>query len=204
MPNVSTARQSLLDVALNSFNQVGYEATTVAAICQFSGVSNGSFFHHFGSKEGLAGAIFLAALRSYHAALIAELSNCPTAPDGIAKLITAHLRWVGSHRAQAHFMFEQTRPEWLAPIQVEQQTENMRFATEIEAWRQPLIHTGKLEDAPALAFFSQVIGPAQLLCRVWLSSPDASDLNQHIEFLTRHAIRALSTQPKTAKKRTKT
>lgn len=204
MPNVSTARQSLLDVALNSFNQVGYEATTVAAICQSSGVSNGSFFHHFGSKEGLAGAIFLAALSSYHAELTAELSNGPTAPDGIAKLISAHIRWVGSHRAQAHFMFEQTRPEWLAPIKVEQQAENMRFATEIEAWRQPLVRKGELEDAPALAFFSQVIGPAQLLCRVWLSSPDASDLNQHVEFLTRHAIRALATQPKTAKKRTKT
>lgn len=204
LPNVSTASQSLLDAALNSFNQVGYEATTVAAICQSSGVSNGSFFHHFGSKEGLAGAIFLAALRSYHAELTAELSHGPTAPDGITKLISAHLRWVGDHRAQARFMFEQTRPEWLTPIQVEQKAENTRFATDIEAWRQPLIKKGELEDTPALAFFSQLIGPAQLLCRVWLSSPDASDLNQHVDFFTRHAIRALVTPPKTAKKRTKT
>lgn len=201
---LSTARQSLLDTALISFNQVGYEATTVAAICQSSGVSNGSFFHHFGSKEGLAGAIFLAALSSYHAELTAELSNGPTAPDGVAKLISAHIRWVGSHRAQARFMFEQTRSEWLAPIQAKQQAQNMRFATEIEAWRRPLISKGELEDAPALAFFSQVVGPAQLLCRVWLSSSDAWDLHQHVEFLTRNAIRALATQPKTAKKRTKT
>lgn len=204
MANVSIARQSLLDAALNAFNQGGYEATTVAAICQSSGVSNGSFFHHFGSKEGLAGAIFLAALGSYHTALTAELSHDPTAPDGIVRLIAAHLHWVGGHRAQARFMFEQTRPEWLVPIQAEQKAENTRFATAIEAWRQPLIKKGELEDTPALTFFSQLIGPAQLLCRVWLSSPDASDLLQHIEFLNRHAIRALVTPPKTTKKRTKT
>lgn len=199
---LSSTRQSILDAALNSFNQVGYEATTVAAICQSSGVSNGSFFHHFGSKEGLAGALFLAALSSYHAELVAGLSHAPTAPKGIVRLISAHVRWVVAHRVEARFMFEQIRSEWLAPIQVEQQAENMRFAKEVEAWRKPLIDKGEMEDVPALAFFSQLIGPAQLLCRVWLSSQAASDPNQHIEFLTKCAIRALVTQPKTTRKRT--
>lgn len=199
---MSPTRQALLDAALNAFNQMGYEATTVAAICQSSGVSNGSFFHHFGSKEGLAGALFVAALESYHAALIEMVADGPTAQQGITRLISAHVRWVADHRAQARFMFEQTRAQWLAPIQVEQQAENMRFANAIEAWRKPLVGKGDMQDVPALPFFSQVIGPAQLLCRVWLSNPAASDPNQHVDFLTQCAIRALVTQPHPAKNRT--
>jgi len=201
--HLSTTRQSLLDTALNFFTLVGYEAATVAAICQSSGVSNGSFFHHFGSKEGLAGTLFLEALRSYHAALVEELPINPTAPEGIAWLIAAHVRWVVAHRAEARFMFEQVRSEWLAPIQVERQATNMVLAKAIEAWRKPLIEKGELENTPPLAFFSQVIGPAQLLCRVWLSSQADSDPMQHVEFFTNCAIRALVTQPKTANKRTK-
>lgn len=192
---MSASRQSLLVAALSAFNQIGYEATTVAAICQSSGVSNGSFFHYFGSKEGLAGTLFLDALSAYHTELVAELADSPNAPDGIYRLIAAHVRWVASHREQAHFMFAQTRSEWLRPIHAQQQSENARFALAVEAWRRPLIEKGMLEDSPALAFFSQVIGPAQLLCRAWLASPDSSDLNQHLEFLTRCAIRALVIQP---------
>ncbi len=188
---------------MHAFNLAGYEATTVAAICQSSGVSNGSFFHHFGSKEGLAGSLFLAALGSYHAALVEKLRNSPQAPHGIARLIATHVGWVVANRAEARFMFEQVRSEWLIPIQVQQLTENTAFAKAIEAWCKPLIDKGELENTPPLVFFSQVIGPAQLVCRVWLSSPTDSDPTQHVEFFTNCAIRALVTQPKTAKKRTK-
>lgn len=200
---MSTTRQSIIDVALNSFNLVGYEATTVSAICQISGASNGSFFHHFGSKEGLAGSIFLAALSSYHAALVDELPKSPEAPEGIACLIGAHIRWVTEHRAEARFMFEQVRSEWLTPIQVEQQAENMVLAKAIEAWRKPLIEKGELENTSPLPFFSQVIGPAQLLCRMWLSSKADMDPNQQVDFFTTCAVRALVNQPKTSIRKTR-
>ena len=200
---MSATRQSIFDAALNSFNLVGYEATTVAAICQISGVSNGSFFHHFGSKEGLAGALFLVALSSYQATLVKELPNSPQAEKGITCLIEAHVNWVTEHRAEARFMFEQVRSEWLAPIQAEQQARNTELAKAIEAWRKPLIEKGELEDTPSLAFFSQVIGPAQLLCRIWLSSQSVWDPKQQVRYFTDSAIRAVVTQPKTTRKRTK-
>lgn len=199
---MSKTRQSIHNAALSSFNLVGYEATTVAAICQISGVSNGSFFHHFGSKEGLAGSVFLEALASYHAALVVDLPNCAQAPQGIACLIKSHVRWVVEHREEARFMFEQVRSEWLAPIQVKHQAQNMVLAQAIEKWRKPLIEKGELDSIPPLPFFSQLIGPAQLLCRVWLSSQADSDPMQHIEFFTNCATRALVTQTKTPRKRT--
>ena len=48
------ARTRLLDSALGAIRAKGYAATTVEEICERAGVSKGSFFHHFRSKDELA------------------------------------------------------------------------------------------------------------------------------------------------------
>ncbi|RST86304.1 TetR/AcrR family transcriptional regulator [Aquibium carbonis] len=47
-------RTRLLDAALGVIRAKGYAATTVDDICQAAGLSKGSFFHHFASKDDLA------------------------------------------------------------------------------------------------------------------------------------------------------
>jgi TetR/AcrR family transcriptional regulator, transcriptional repressor for nem operon len=44
----------LLDAALHVIRERGYSATTVDDICHAAGVTKGSFFHHFKSKDDLA------------------------------------------------------------------------------------------------------------------------------------------------------
>jgi TetR/AcrR family transcriptional repressor of nem operon len=69
------SRNRLLDAALKVIRTKGYSATRVEEICAAAGLSKGSFFHHFESKEALAvaaaeywsqitGELFLAA--KYH------------------------------------------------------------------------------------------------------------------------------------------
>jgi TetR/AcrR family transcriptional regulator, transcriptional repressor for nem operon len=48
------SKAKLLDAALNVIRAKGYAATTVDDICQGAGVTKGSFFHHFKSKDDLA------------------------------------------------------------------------------------------------------------------------------------------------------
>ena len=48
------SKTRLLDAALHVVRAKGYAATTVEDICQRGGVTKGSFFHHFKSKEELA------------------------------------------------------------------------------------------------------------------------------------------------------
>ena len=47
-------RTKLLDAARDVIRAQGYAATTVDDICAAAGVSKGSFFHHFDSKEEMA------------------------------------------------------------------------------------------------------------------------------------------------------
>ncbi len=55
MPRVSPeSRNRLLDAALKVIRTKGYAATRVEDICEEAGLSKGSFFHHFESKEALA------------------------------------------------------------------------------------------------------------------------------------------------------
>jgi TetR/AcrR family transcriptional repressor of nem operon len=51
-PHVSKIR--LLDAALDVIRAKGYAGTTVDDICRKAGVTKGSFFHHFDSKDELA------------------------------------------------------------------------------------------------------------------------------------------------------
>lgn len=71
-PRGQESRQRLLDAALGVFRTQGYTATTVDDLCAAAGVTKGSFFHHFDSKQAAAlaaiahwndttGALFAAA-----------------------------------------------------------------------------------------------------------------------------------------------
>jgi TetR/AcrR family transcriptional repressor of nem operon len=48
------SKTKLLDAALQVIRAKGYAATTVEDICTEAGVTKGSFFHHFKSKDDLA------------------------------------------------------------------------------------------------------------------------------------------------------
>jgi TetR/AcrR family transcriptional regulator, transcriptional repressor for nem operon len=48
------SKTRILDAALSVFRTKGYTATRVEDICEAAGLTKGSFFHHFSTKEELA------------------------------------------------------------------------------------------------------------------------------------------------------
>jgi AcrR family transcriptional regulator len=184
-------RQDLLAAGLAVFDRDGFEGATVAAIRAQARASNGSFFHCFGSKKELAGTLFLEVLRGYHAAMLAAIKSASGASDGIGRLIHAHLDWVVTNRREARYLFEISRSEWTEEVRDAQRSQNSRLADGIESWRAPLIARGELWPMTATLFISQIIGPAQIFCRAWLSGRDPSDPRHHAEVLIACAIRAL-------------
>jgi AcrR family transcriptional regulator len=83
------ARDRILGAATELFIAAGVENVSVAEVCRAAGVSNGSFFHHFPSKEGLALEITLALRREYWDFVLAELEPKADAKEGVAGAIRA-------------------------------------------------------------------------------------------------------------------
>ena len=187
----TTAREDLLAAGLAVFDRDGFEGATVAAIRTRARTSNGSFFHFFGSKKELAGTLFLEVLQRYHAAILAAIVEPLGAKEGVARLIRAHLDWVVNNRREARYLFEISRSEWSEEIRGAQRAQNSRLADGVERWRAPLIARGELLPMTPVLFFSQIIGPAQIFCRAWLSGRDRSDPRLQAEVLIACAIRAL-------------
>ena len=185
------AREDLLAAGLAVFDRDGFEGATVAAIRTRARTSNGSFFHFFGSKKELAGTLFLEVLQRYHAAVLAAIEPPCGARQGIDGLIRAHLDWVVNNRREARFLFEISRSEWTEAVRDAQRAQNSRLAEAVERWRAPLIVSGELLPMTPTLFFSQIIGPAQIFCRAWLSGRDRGDPRLQTDILIACAIRAL-------------
>lgn len=186
------ARDDLLTAALAVFDRDGFEGATVAAIRERAGASNGSFFHFFNSKRELAGTLFLEILRRYHITMLDVIEPPPGAEDGIARLIRTHLAWVVDNRREANFLFEISRSEWAQDVRDARMARNATVAEGVAAWRAPLVESGDLLPMKASLFMSQIIGPAQFVCRAWLSGRDPTDPRDHADTLVACAVRALT------------
>jgi AcrR family transcriptional regulator len=167
----------------------------VAAIRARARASNGSFFHVFGSKKELAGALFLEVLRHYHAAMLAALDPAPDSGQGIDRLIRAHLDWVVTSRREARYLFEISRSEWSENVRDAQRAQNARLAEGIERWRGPLVTRGELLPMTPVMFVSQLIGPAQIFCRAFLSGRDRSDPRAEADAMLSEDVAAKTKSP---------
>lgn len=83
-PPVDT-RTRILNAALGVFREKGYTATTVDDLCRAAGVTKGSFFHHFPSKEAAA----LATIQHWNEVTGAVFAEAPywQVPDPRERLL---------------------------------------------------------------------------------------------------------------------
>jgi TetR/AcrR family transcriptional repressor of nem operon len=86
-PNSKT---KLLNAALQVVRAKGYTATRVEDICEAAGLTKGSFFHHFGSKEDLA----LAAAEHWNLLTGGLFANAPYhSADGPLERLLAYVNF---------------------------------------------------------------------------------------------------------------
>jgi AcrR family transcriptional regulator len=84
-------RDHLIETATRLFAERGFEGTSIDAILEDAGVSRGSLYHHFATKEALFEAVFMAV----EGRIGAETAQASIgAPDIIAGLRAGSLEWM--------------------------------------------------------------------------------------------------------------
>jgi AcrR family transcriptional regulator len=84
-------RQQLVAAAIELFGERGYEATSIEAVLDAAGVSRGSLYHHFPSKE----ALFEAAMQAVETRIgEAAVAVAEGATDSVSLLRAGCLSWV--------------------------------------------------------------------------------------------------------------
>ena len=86
-------RQQLVTTATELFGLRGYEATSIEAVLEQAGVSRGSLYHHFASKEALFEAVVETVETSVGNATITAWADAGD-PDPVAGLRAGCLTWI--------------------------------------------------------------------------------------------------------------
>ena len=191
----STDRKaSILAAALAVFSEKGIEATTIEDIRQRSQASVGSIYHHFGTKEGIAAALFAQGIDDYWARLIASVEGKPSAERAIHGLIEAHIGWIADYPELARFLFARRQAVSAAYDEAIRERTAAHFKTLFELLK-PWFKQGVLRRLPGGLYVPLLMGPAQEYARQWLGGRSDIEPRAAIKVLSQAAWRSLAADP---------
>nr|BFE77710.1 hypothetical protein GCM10020093_003110 [Planobispora longispora] len=103
MANGAT-REAVMSAALRIVSEGGLEAMTISRLAEVSGASNGSIYHHFGSRGGVVGALYRESFAELVGAMLPALDDRP-AWTVVPDLAGRFLDWVVAEPTRAEFVY---------------------------------------------------------------------------------------------------
>lgn len=189
-PRISSNRIKVLDAALKVFAEEGVAAASIEQIRELSGASIGSIYHQFGSKEGIAGALYVECLWYYQREFLDLVERAKSARGLIEVGVRQHLTWVQANRERAIFLV--TSREALSLEDVAEIREfNRPFFNRLRQRLGAHVASGRIRDLPLDLLEAIWLGPSQELTRHWLSG--RATLDGAAEILAEAAWKGLST-----------
>ncbi|HEY9523230.1 MAG TPA: TetR/AcrR family transcriptional regulator [Thermopolyspora sp.] len=162
-------RTRIIEGALRRFSQDGVSATTLASLREESGVSVGSFYHHFTSKEHVFGVLYSEILKMYQDEFISELIKYDDARGGIEAIVSMHMAWCGENPERARLLISERPPRRDEPGGLEVSEARRAFFRQVSDWWRPHMKARVLRPVPATMCYVLWLGPAQEMCRLWFA-----------------------------------
>jgi AcrR family transcriptional regulator len=156
---VADRRQSLLDAALSLVSEGGLDAVTIAALTERSGMSNGSIYHHFGSRAGVFAQLYADSYARCVTAMLPALDARP-ASVAVRDLTLRYLDWVTANPSRARFLY--AAPDHADPV-----AKQAEFAP-VLTWFSDRMAAGELRPIPPWALEPVAMGPAHESVRRFL------------------------------------
>ncbi|TQM72638.1 TetR/AcrR family transcriptional regulator [Thermopolyspora flexuosa] len=172
MTNARTSRDGrsrILEGALRRFSRDGVSATTLASLRQESGVSVGSFYHHFASKEHVFGVLYHDICRMYYDAFLKELLRHEDARSGIEAIVAMHMKWCLDNPERARVFISERPPRRHEPGGPEVAETRRTFLRQVADWWRPHMNARLLREVPPTLCYVLWLGPANEMCRLWFA-----------------------------------
>jgi AcrR family transcriptional regulator len=166
----------ILAAALDLYAGEGQKGLTMTGVMAASGVSSGSLYHHFGSLEGLATALYNRCLADLLDAVSAAVEHTRTARTGVKAMVEAYLRFADDHRAAADVVHALPYTGFLSAHSDQAAAAKRAPMARILSWLRTYIDSGEIIDLPDLLIEMLVIGPVAETTRRWLAGVPELDL----------------------------
>jgi AcrR family transcriptional regulator len=160
----------VLDAARAVLMEHGISELTMKDLQDRSGVSNGSIFHHFGSKDGVLEELFVAERRTYLGAIgtaivVHEGDPCEAFGAGAAAAVLYHARDPDRYlRLIAAF----SNSEWLFRNESIWSALIEQVEAPVMRWALPHFQSGALPALPPALYQAYMLGPPEQLTQIWL------------------------------------
>ncbi len=99
------SRERLIEAATRLFAERGYRDASVQAIGEAAGISRGSIFWHFGSKEGLLWAVVQRAFTRWEAETLVPEVGDARGEEAVGRALRAHRRFLADEGGTLRLLF---------------------------------------------------------------------------------------------------
>lgn len=193
-PATGQRRRQILDGALRCFMKHGVDATTMEQIRDVSGASHGSIYHHFGSKEAIALALYAEGMHEYQQRIVKELQRQKSAEAGICAIIGCHMKWIAEDRDRALYLTRVGTAEASGATAARIAEINRAFFHALHDWLRPFIERGEIVAVPEDLYVSLILGPTTHFSRHWLAGRETIDPRKAADVFAAAAWNALRNQ----------
>ena len=188
-----STRQQIIDVATRLVVARGHEQMSFKELIELSGISNGSIFHHFPTKDHLLEEIFVRERRRYlgHVArciLAHEGDPCAALGEGARGAVLYQAR---QPRRHYRLVTQFTHSEWVASKQGLWEALKVEIEQPVIEWAMPHLANGTLPALPPATIQSLMLGPAELVFHQWREGRIPGPLADQAPIVARFVSRGL-------------
>ncbi|MGA4531953.1 TetR/AcrR family transcriptional regulator [Ectopseudomonas chengduensis] len=180
-------KDEILQAALACFTEHGVDVTTIEMIRDRSGASIGSLYHHFGNKERIIAALYLAGTAQYADLLQRGFASAASAEACVKLLVTSYIDWVVANPDWARFILHSRSRVEAGEMGDALREANRQHFSQILTALAEYRRQGLFKALPDDCFASVVIGPTHDLARNWLAGRTQSELGDCRELLAQIA-----------------
>ncbi|MFC3151451.1 TetR/AcrR family transcriptional regulator [Litoribrevibacter euphylliae] len=192
-------KRDILKKALGCFSTHGVAGTTIEMICQETGTSVGSLYHHFGNKEAIASAVYIEGLNDFGSLAVRYLTELEAkqlsleekAEQAIKVMVYANVDWISENQDWARFIFQHRQVVREGKGAGVLKDNLSTFYKKLIDYKRPMVDAGLLKDWPIEMFSAFISGPVHDYARHYLAGRYSDLLSDYREELAEGAWRAL-------------